>query len=166
MASLADSEGSLARQPNGESAQPDRCQEMGNSVTRCDSHLLLFTHFTIHTHCFGSFAATNILDTLRHRKGTFFRCYNALHQWREYITNLDCKKEKVLSLHHLPYTLILHVGRPVGTSFCVRWIYYQKQGTIWNVLIDQCCWVFVRRKSNCNLTVENSTPAVSAFFVL
>lgn len=45
-------------------------------------------------------------------------------------------------------------------------LYYQRQGTFWHLLICECCWIFVRWKSNCNLTVQNSTPAVSAFYVL
>lgn len=50
------------------------------------------------------------------------------------------------------------------TSLCACQIYYPKRGTFWHRSIDQCCWVFVRWKSNCNLTVQNSTPAVSALY--
>ncbi len=45
-------------------------------------------------------------------------------------------------------------------------LYYQKQRTFWHLLIGECCWIFVRWKSNCNLTVQNSTPAVSAIYIL
>lgn len=155
---------------------------MGNSVTGCASH------FIYSRYRFGSVILTNILDTLRHRKGTFVRCHSALHQSREYITDFDCKNDQkggsscfcsmlslalfitlplpLLSLRHLPYTLIPYACRFVRTSLCVCWICYQKQRAFWHLLIGQWCWVFISWKSNCNLTVENSTPAVSALYVL
>lgn len=61
---------------------------MGNSVTGCASH---FIYSQYH---FDSVFLTNILDTLRHRKGTFVRCHSALHQSREYITDFDCKSDQ------------------------------------------------------------------------
>lgn len=72
----------------------------------------------------------------------------------------------LLSLPSLPYPLILYACRFAHTSLCACQIHYQRQGTFWHLLIGECCWVFVRWKSNCNLTVQNSTPAVSALYAL
>ncbi len=163
---------------------------MGNSMTRCASH---FIYSQYH---FGSVILTNILDTLRHRKGTFFRCHNALRRRGNILQGFSgcyilIVKEKrkslssfcsvmlslvlsitllpsplLLSPHPLPYLLILYACRFVRASLCACQIYYQKRGTFWHLLIGERCWVFVRWKSNCDLTVQNSTPAVSAFYVL
>lgn len=100
LVSLADLERSLTRQPSRASVQPSRCQEWGNSVTRCASH------FIYSRYRFGCVVLTK--DTLKHRKGTFVRCHNALHQSREYIANFDWKKERKENLKkEVPLALVL-----------------------------------------------------------
>lgn len=181
MASLAYPERCLATQPSGASVQPNRCQEweilwhdaLHTSFIRSIVLALLFWQ------TFGTLwnmgreqlsdatmpyiSRENILQSLivKVKKGDPNKGSSSFCPMLSLFIILS-----VLSLHHLPCTLVPHACRFGCTSSCICGLYYQKQETFWHLLIGQWCWVFVSWKSNCNLTLENSSPAVSALHVL
>lgn len=179
MASLTYSERSLATQPSGASVQPSRCQEreiLWHDTLRT-SFIRRIVLAPLFWKTFGTLwnmerehlsdatmpyiSRENILQSLKVKRESLNKGSSCFCSMLSLFIILS-----VLSLHHLPCTLVPCACRFVCTSLCVSGICYQKQETFWHLLIGQWCWVFVSWKSNCNLTLESSSPAVSAPHVL